>query len=204
MRTVLFMLAIICISCNGNDEVKTPNETGKKDSTIRLPESNPYAVVDVSPMDMVYYPIDYPKLKMTGEADQLPLVRVIYSRPKKAGRTIFGGLQKYGEPWRLGANESTEIEFYKSATIQNKKVDPGSYILYCIPDSTSWTIVLNSNVHSWGLRPDPSKDVARFTVPTQQPPSPFELFTIGFEKKDQGADMVMAWDNVMARLPIRW
>ena len=37
--------------------------------------------------------------------------RVVYSRPKKEGRTIFGGLVEYGQVWRLGANEATEIEF---------------------------------------------------------------------------------------------
>jgi hypothetical protein len=34
------------------------------------------------------------------------VARVIYSRPQKADRTVFGDLVEYGKVWRLGANEA--------------------------------------------------------------------------------------------------
>jgi hypothetical protein len=40
------------------------------------------------------------------------VARLIYSRPTKNGRVIFGDLLEYGKVWRLGANEATEIEFF--------------------------------------------------------------------------------------------
>src|SRR5687768_2385202 len=63
------------------------------------PVSNPFAQVDISPMDMSYYPVDYPKLKMTDSITGPPLARVIYSRPHLGGRKIFNDVLKYDEPW---------------------------------------------------------------------------------------------------------
>lgn len=70
-------------------------------------------VLDLSPMDMSYLPRNYPELKSHGEVRTLSLARVIYSRPKKNGRNIFGNVVVYGRQWRMGANESTEIEFFR-------------------------------------------------------------------------------------------
>ena len=206
MRYIFLITFISLLACNDNGETQSdPVDTGSKDSVVRLPETNnQYATYDVSPMDMVYFPLDFPKMKMADPSLGDPLIRVIYSRPKKAGRAIFGGLQKYGETWRLGANESTELQLFKDATIKDKKIPAGRYIMYCVPDSTQWTIVLNSNTDSWGLQHDKKKDVARFNIKTEQAPNAFELFTMGFEKTDTGANLVMAWDNVLARLPISW
>jgi len=67
--------------------------------------------VDKSPMDMAYYPANYPVLKIQDKLTETLAARVVYSRPQKAGRTIFGSLVKYGEVWRLGANEATGLSF---------------------------------------------------------------------------------------------
>ncbi|HNL82614.1 MAG TPA: hypothetical protein PKG56_04420, partial [Chitinophagaceae bacterium] len=47
--------------------------------------------IDKSPMDISYFPKDYPLMKMNGKSKDLPIARVIYSRPMKKGREIFGG-----------------------------------------------------------------------------------------------------------------
>ena len=73
--------------------------------------------VDKSPMDISYYPENYPILKMRGQANGEPLARIIYSRPQLKGRGIFGQEVKYNQVWRLGANEATELELFKNATI---------------------------------------------------------------------------------------
>ena len=169
-----------------------------------LPAANSYAPVDVSPMDMSYFPDDYPKLKMADSIHTPPLARVIYSRPHLQGRHIFKDVLKYGEPWRLGANEATELQLYSDASIRDKKIRAGRYVLYCIPQPDNWTIVLNSNTDSWGLKPDSTRDVARFTVPVIRTTGSFEYFTMVFEKTASGADLLMAWDNAKIRLPIRF
>ncbi|MEO6541853.1 MAG: hypothetical protein ABIN74_12700, partial [Ferruginibacter sp.] len=46
--------------------------------------------IDRSPMDMSYFPEDYPKQKMMTPDLTNPVARVMYSRPQKNGRIIFG------------------------------------------------------------------------------------------------------------------
>jgi hypothetical protein len=168
------------------------------------PAAESYAPVDLSPMDMSYFPVDYPKLKMAGAIQTPPLARVIYSRPHLEGRHIFREVLKYGEPWRLGANEATELQLFRPARVQDKSVAAGRYILYCIPQPDTWTIVLNSNADTWGLKPDSTRDVARFSVPVKRIAGRFEYYTMVFEKTPLGADLLMAWDDAEVRLPIRF
>ena len=164
--------------------------------------ANPFAPVDVSPMDIAYFPEDYPIAKMTNPDIGPPKARIIYSRPHKQGRAVFGSLLKYGEHWRLGANEATELELFSDAVIQNTNVAKGRYMLYSIPQAGNWIIVFNRNVYSWGLKQDTARDVHRFTIPMEQAPAPIEFYTMAFQKTDTGAALLMAWDNAMARLPI--
>ena len=198
----IFLMGII--SCNDTaTSSATPSSSRPKllpkDSIVNGEMANPYVPVDVSPMDMAWLPVDYPKLTVK---KPLPVARVIYSRPHKQGRKIFGNLVKYGERWRLGANEATEIELFIPVRIQNKMVPKGRYILYCIPEADRWTMVFNSNLNSWGLNLDPSKDLYRFAVPAQTKNQSVEYFSMIFQPNAKGADLVMAWDNVEARLPI--
>jgi hypothetical protein len=151
---------------------------------------------------MAYFPVDYPKLKMANTIATPPVMRVIYSRPHRGGRIIFGNLLKYGEQWRLGANEATEIEFFREVIIQHKKIKPGRYLVYCIPFENKWTIILNRNIYTWGLKIDASKDLERFDIPVSPASVNFEYFTMAFEKTATGADLIMAWDDTEARLPI--
>ncbi len=210
-----FTAAVICcclflLSCtNGKEEEKKiPDANVSKDSSpanrAERPAVNPYSGVDVSPMDMVYYPVDYPKLKMAHTLNTPPQARVIYSRPHLQGRHIFHEVLKYDEPWRLGANEATELTLYKDTEIQDKKIKAGRYTLYCIPHTDTWTIAINSNIDTWGLEPDTLRDVARFVVPVIRTQNSLEYFTMIFEKKDKEANLLMAWDDVEVRLPFRF
>jgi hypothetical protein len=154
-------------------------------------------------MDMSYYPNNYPVLKIQDKATEPVLVRVIYSRPQKNGRIIFGDLVEYGKVWRLGANEATEIEFYKNAKIDGKKVAKGRYTLYAIPNTDNWTLILNKDLDTWGaFKYDPQKDLLRVTVPVEKLNEAVEALAITFEKSDNGCTLVIAWDNIKARLPI--
>ena len=165
---------------------------------------NTYVPVDISPMDMCYFPEEYPIAKLGNASTTPPKARVIYSRPHLQGRHVFHEVLKYGEPWRLGANESTELELFVNATIQGTPVKAGRYVLYCIPQPREWKVVLNSNTDSWGLKPDPSKDVASFVLPVTTTSGSLEYFTMLFQSTDSGADLLMAWDNVEVKLPFRF
>ena len=201
----VFLLCAL-ISCEDKPvETNKSSEGIIKDSNIIKREpANPYTPVDVSPMDMVYFPNDFAVKKMNSGTKEAPVMRVIYSRPHRGGRKLFGGLVKWGEPWRLGANEATEIEFFQAVTIQNKKIPAGQYIMYAIPYEDRWTIVLNNNLYTWGLKFNPANDVYSFDVSTAPQPRLVEHFTMSFEPTYNGAHLIMAWENTEARLPFQF
>jgi len=159
--------------------------------------------VDKSPMDMCYYPVQYPNLKTQDKKTEPLTARVIYSRPKKEGRQIFGGLVEYGKLWRLGANEATEIEFYRPVIIGGKKIVKGRYTLYAIVNEKSWTFIVNKETDVWGsFKYSQAKDVARIDVPVQPLTESIESLVMNFEKENQTIKLVVAWENVQVALPI--
>ena len=159
--------------------------------------------VDQSPMDMCYYPAQYPNLKTQDKITEPLAARVIYSRPKKEGRAIFGGLVEYGKLWRLGANEATEVEFYKPAVIAGKKIAKGRYTLYAIVNEKSWTFIINKETDVWGsFKYSQAKDIVRTDVPVQSLSEPVEFLTMVFEKENQNINLVVAWENVKVALPV--
>ncbi|MCG2617927.1 DUF2911 domain-containing protein [Terrimonas sp. NA20] len=206
-HSIIFLTMFLALSCDQEKKEETTEKTSIPADTIPnlapdIPGGNSYAQVDISPMDMSYFPVDYPKIKMANSSAAQPLARVVYSRPHLQRRRLFAGILKYDEPWRLGANESTEIELFKEATIQGKKVKAGRYIMYCIPHQDAWTIIFNNNIDTWGLKQDPAKDVERFRVPATSGNPPLEYFTIVFEKTNTGADLIIGWDDVLVKMPM--
>jgi hypothetical protein len=159
--------------------------------------------VDKSPMDMSYYPNGYPVSKIQDKPTEPLVARVIFSRPQKNGRTIFGDLLEYGKVWRLGANEATEIEFYQNVKINNTKIKKGRYTMYCIPYADKWTIIVNKETDTWGsFKYDTKKDVARIDVPVQKQTEITEAFVMAFDKSATGASLIIAWDDVKVTVPI--
>lgn len=155
--------------------------------------------VDASPLDVVYYPLNTTKSKEAVE----PLMRVLYSRPQKKGREIFGVLEQFDKVWRFGANENTEIQFFKPVTIAGKKVKAGRYSVFAIPSKDKWTIIINKQNDKWGaFSYNEQLDVLRTDVIVNSIDKTVEAFSITFIDAPKGANMVMAWDNTQVFLPI--
>lgn len=166
-------------------------------------QGSAYPPLDKSPMDMSYFPNNYPLLKVQGKTTEPLEIRVIYSRPQKSGRTIFGELVEYGKVWRMGANEATELDLFKHVRIGNKKIPKGRYTLYAIPYENKWTIIINKETDIWGaFKYDPKKDLVRVDVPVEKNTEITEALAMTFEKRTDGANLVIAWDNVRIELPI--
>jgi hypothetical protein len=154
---------------------------------------------------MSYYPVDYPVLKIQGKVSEPLVARVVYSRPQKRGRKLFGDLVTYGQVWRLGANEATEIEFFRDVKIDAKTLKKGRYTLYALVNTDSWTLIFNKETDTWGaFRYNVSKDILRVTVPVEKQTDIAEAFSIAFQKAGKGADLVFRWDDVLVKLPISW
>ena len=181
-----YLLAVITMFCFNNLLAQA-----------KLPE------MDKSPMDMSYYPNNFPILKIQDKVTEPLVARVIYSRPQKNDREIFGELIAYGKVWRMGANEASEIEFYTDVKIGDTKVKKGRYSMYCIPYEDKWTIIVNKETDTWGsFRYDEKNDVVRVDVAVQKQTEITEAFVMAFNKSDAGATLTIAWDNVKLDLPI--
>ncbi len=213
-KSLLTAIAFTALTFSGCEPKKDSKPAGGETRILRIPVSVNDSLllsVDKSPMDMIYYPEDYPKQKMITPDMEKPVARVVYSRPQVNGRIVFADtsvtenvIQHYGQPWRLGANEATEIEFFKPVTINGKKIAAGRYIMYCIPYPDKWMIVLNQNLYSWGLHIDKAKDVAELEIPVIKNNVQIEYFTMLFQKSTYGCDLVMAWGSVKTVLPVNF
>jgi hypothetical protein len=196
MNKILFVCCFLLLAQAGFAQNAVTPASSTSAPATKLPP------LDKSPMDMAYYPANYPVLKIQAKATEPLVARVIYSRPQKEGRSIFGELVEYGKVWRFGANEATEIEVYRDVRVKDKKLPKGRYTLYAIPSETQWTIIVNKDTDSWGaFKYDEKKDALRVDVPVQKSAAPVDPFSIMFSKSASGADMVIAWDNAMVTVP---
>lgn len=160
-----------------------------------------FPVADPSPADIVYYPLNAPKVK--ADDTTKPIIKIIYSRPQKKGREIFGVLEQYGKVWRFGANENTEVRFFQKVTVGGKKIKAGTYSLFAIPDKEKWIIIINSQTDRWGaFTYDQSKDVVRVEVPVKALTKSIEYFSLTFTQKEKGANLIIGWDKTQVELPI--
>ena len=164
---------------------------------------------DVSPMDLAQFP-SRSRFRNFMESEEdlaanVAQMRVVYSRPQKKGRTIFGDLVKYGEPWRLGANETTLITFYKDVMIGDTEVRRGTYGLMAVPGEKEWEFVLHKNVASWGIANHNDEDnIASVMGSVSAAPETMEALSMTFdEQEDKSIHLVVAWDNTMVRMPIK-
>lgn len=154
---------------------------------------NLFANLDASPLDVVIARSD----------DNNAIARVIYSRPSKRKRIIFGDLVPYGEVWRTGANEATEIDFYQDVIIADQTVPAGSYSIYTIPNKENWTFILNTQTTQWGTEYDASKNILETEIDSMPSPTAIESFSISFASLNDETVLFMGWDDTIAQVPVK-
>lgn len=137
-------------------------------------------------------------------------VRVVYSRPGKKGRdNIFGSkeskaLVPYGEVWRTGANEATEITVSKDVMIGGQRLAAGTYSVFTVPGPERWSLRFNSALGLWGSGGyDAAKDVLTLDLPAKTLADEVELFTIELVKAEAGADLVLKWIKTEVRVDVK-
>ncbi len=157
--------------------------------------------LDKSPMDRAYLPDNFAHDRNPGES---AIIKVVYSRPQKNGRMVFGGMIKYNELWRLGANEATEIMVYKDINIGSKMLKAGTYSMYAIPAKDKWTIIFNSDLDYWGhYSYNKEHDVLRIETPVFETKELVEALSIQFENLEEGkAVMYIAWDMTKVEVAV--
>lgn len=147
-------------------------------------------------------------------------VRVVYGRPYKRDRdNIFGtkeskALVPFGEVWRTGANEATEITVTKDVMVAGKKLAAGTYSMFTTPGADSWKFHFNSllGLSGTGYFADGKftpVDLSKTDVLVVEAKpvvlaedKEVDQLTFDFEKTDGGADMVLRWIRTEVRVPI--
>jgi hypothetical protein len=147
-------------------------------------------------------------------------VSITYSRPYLRGRdNIFGtaesdALVAFGELWRTGANEATQMTTTGDLVFGDQKLPAGTYSVFSTPAADSWTLHFNSALGLNGTaRFDPEtdefanaysaeNDVLVLTATPATLEEAVDQFTISFESTDDGADMVWRWHTTEIRVPM--
>ncbi len=152
-------------------------------------------------------------------------VKVTYGRPYIRGRQIFGAnndsttfLVPFGQIWRTGASEATEITVTRPVLMAGNRLEAGTYSIYTEPAQDEWVIHISPqlgldgtgifNQETGVFTPNvykPANDVLAFSRPTRTLPEdePVDQFTISLEESEGGADMVLRWERTEVRVPIR-
>ena len=163
-------------------------------STTTL-QAQSFPKMDASPLDLALARTD---------RNATPTARVIYSRPSKKGRAIFGDLVPYDEVWRTGANEATELTLYQPFKLGNTRLEAGTYTLYTIPGETNWTVIINSDTNVWGAYSyKKEKDVARISVPVKEAAASTESLSMVFRPDSAGPTLMIGWDDVYIEIPFK-
>lgn len=147
-------------------------------------------------------------------------VKVTYGRPYMRGREIFGPaggeeefLVPFGETWRTGANEATEITLTGPVRIMGQPLEAGTYSIFTVPGPDTWEVRFHPGLGMDGtgrLGPsgftqtyDPAQDVLVVEAPVRTLDEPVEQFTIAFDETADGTAMVLRWETTEVRVPIR-
>jgi len=134
-------------------------------------------------------------------------ITVVYNRPTKKGRVIFGELVPYGKVWRTGANEATTLETNKDLDFGDKILKAGKYSLFTIPEEQNWTILFNSETGQWGVgfngeaNRNPAKDVLMVVAPSVIINKEVEEFTIEIGNMGEEHELTFMWDNTVVAVP---
>lgn len=161
---------------------------------------------DPSPLDVAYYPDGLPLNDLRARTTTAPKIKLYYSRPQLKGREMLGAAAApFGQIWRLGANEANEITFYQDVTFGGTQVSKGTYSLFAIPNKDKWTFVLHSKLNTWGnYALQDSKEIARADAKLSKSEQPIEYLSMMFKKAEDGAHLLVGWQNTIAELPIKF
>ena len=120
-------------------------------------------------------------------------IEISYRRPVARGRDLFGALVPWGKMWTPAADSAPRFTVSDSVQINGAKLAAGSYSIWAIPDSSSWTVIFSSVPSVFHLRYPEGRDALRVqAVPTRGEHVETLMFAFPIVDADS------------ARLEIRW
>jgi len=176
MKKIILLVAVFALSIGFSNQAIAQNFKG----------------LDKSPMDIASFPSNYRVSEK--------VIKIIYSRPQLKGRSLEK-LAPLGKKWRTGANEATEVTFYKDVIFGGAAVKAGTYTMYAIPGKTTWTVALSSQLNVWGVYfHKDENDVVKVTIPVKQTEENLDVFSIAI---DEDMTINMGWGTTLIRIPVQ-
>ena len=176
MKKIILLVAVFALTIGFSNQAIAQNFKG----------------LDKSPMDIASFPSNYRVSEK--------VIKIIYSRPQLKGRSLEK-LAPLGKKWRTGANEATEVTFYKDVVFGGTAVKAGTYTMYAIPGKTTWTVVLSSQLNVWGVYfHKDENDVAKVTIPVKQTEENLDVFSIAI---DEYMTINLGWGTTLISIPVQ-
>jgi len=176
MKKIILLVAVFALTIGYSNQAIAQNFKG----------------LDKSPMDIASFPSNYRVSEK--------VIKILYSRPQLKGRSLEK-LAPLGKKWRTGANEATEVTFYKDVVFGGTAVKAGTYTMYAIPGKTTWTVALSSQLNVWGVYfHKDENDVAKVTIPVKQTEENLDVFSIAI---DEDMTINMGWGSTLISIPVQ-
>ena len=176
MKKIILLVAVFALSIGFSNQAIAQNFKG----------------LDKSPMDIASFPSNYRVSEK--------VIKIIYSRPQLKGRSLEK-LAPLGKKWRTGANEATEVTFYKDVIFGGAAVKAGTYTMYAIPGKNTWTVALSSQLNVWGVYfHKDENDVAKVTIPVKKIEENLDVFSIAI---DEDMTINMGWGTTLISIPVQ-
>ena len=176
MKKIILLVAVFALTIGFSNQAIAQNFKG----------------LDKSPMDIASFPSNYRVSEK--------VIKIIYSRPQLKGRSLEK-LAPLGKKWRTGANEATEVTFYKDVIFGGTAVKAGTYTMYAVPGKATWTVALSSQLNVWGVYfHKDENDVAKVTIPVKQTEKNLDVFSIAI---DEDMTINLGWGTTLISIPVQ-
>jgi hypothetical protein len=129
-------------------------------------------------------------------------IEIVYRRPVARGRVLFGALVPWGRIWTPSADSAARLSVSSPVEINGARLAAGTYGLWAVPDSASWTIILSTEAAAFHLRYPEGRDALRVRA-TPQHGEHVESLMFAFPMVDADSALLqLRWGTTIVPLAI--
>ena len=88
-------------------------------------------------------------------------IEIVYRRPVARGRALFGALVPWDRVWTPSADSAARLTVSAPVTVNGSPLPAGSYGVWTVPDSASWTVIFSRQAAAFHLRYPEGQDALR-------------------------------------------
>ena len=118
----------------------------------------------------------------------------------------MGGLVRYGDIWRTGANKNTTVSFSDTVDVAGKPLAGGKYALYTRPSADKWEVYFYKKNNMGNASSNWELDQVALTVvvkPVYFEPM-VETFTISFsDLNSNGGTLNLIWEHTLVPISLK-